>query len=71
MVFSLIPFFTLPYFQVWYLPYFFVYLLIPQPKRSMEVTLLWVTVMVFVISFGGISYNPAAIADHIRTVLGV
>jgi hypothetical protein len=71
MVFSLIPFFILPYFQVWYLPYFFVYLLIPQTKRSMEVTLLWITIMVFVISFGAISYNPAAIVDHIRTVLGV
>jgi hypothetical protein len=71
MVFSLLPAFIMPYFQSWYLPFFFVYPLIPQSKRSLEVTLMWLVFMVFVLSFGGLSYNPLAILDNIRRILGL
>ena len=69
MVFSLLPAFVMPYFQPWYLPFFFVYPLIPQSKRSLEVTLVWLVFMVFVLSFGGLSYNPLAVLDNIRRIL--
>ena len=71
MVFSLLPAFFMPYFQPWYLPFFFVYPLIPQPKRSLEVTMIWLVFIVFVLSFGGLSYNPLAILDNIRRILGL
>ena len=70
MAFSLLPIFTMPYFQPWYLPFFFVYPLIPQPKRALEVTLLWLIFMAFILSFGGLSYNPIAILDNVRRILG-
>ncbi len=69
MVFSLLPALTMPYFQPWYLPFFFVYPLIPQSKRSLEVTLFWLIFMAIVLSFGGLSYNPLAILDNIRRIL--
>jgi hypothetical protein len=69
MVFSLLPAFTMPYFQPWYLPFFFVYPLIPQSKRSLQVTLVWLIFIVFVLSFGGLSYNPLAIIDNVRRIL--
>ncbi|MCW4010783.1 MAG: hypothetical protein NWF05_09220 [Candidatus Bathyarchaeota archaeon] len=69
-VFTLLPAFTMPYFQVWYLPFFFVYPLIPQSKRSMEVTMGWLIFMVLVLSFGGLAFNPLTILDNIRRVLG-
>ncbi len=68
MLFSLLPAFTMPYFQPWYLPFFFVYPLIPQSKRSLEVTMLWLIFMLFVLSFGGLSYNPLAILDNVRRI---
>jgi hypothetical protein len=68
MLFSLLPAFTMPYFQPWYLPFFFVYPLIPQSKRSLEVTLMWLIFMLFVLSFGGLSYNPLAILDNVRRI---
>jgi hypothetical protein len=69
MVFSLLPAFTMPYFQPWYLPFFFVFPLIPQSKRSLEVTLVWLIFMALVLSFGGLSYNPLAILDNVRRIL--
>lgn len=68
-VFSLLPAFTLPYSQPWYLLFFFVYPLIPQSKRSLEVTLVWLIFMVLVLSFGGLSYNPSVILDNVRRIL--
>ncbi len=70
MAFSLLPLFTMPYFQPWYLPFFFVYPLIPQPKRSLEVTLLWLIFMVVILSFGVLSFNPVTLIDNFRRVLG-
>jgi hypothetical protein len=68
-VFSLLPCFTMPYFQPWYLPFFFVYPLIPQQKRTLEVTMGWLIFMVIVLSFGGASYNPVQILDNVRKIL--
>lgn len=71
MVFSLLPCFTMPYFQSWYLPFFFVYLLFPKEKRALEVSVIWVVFMTLVLSFGGLSYNPMQLLDSIRRLLGI
>jgi len=70
-VFILLPIFTMPFFQMWYLPFFFGYALIPQQKRDMEVTMLWLLFIVAVLSFGGISFNPLHILDGWKQVLGL
>jgi len=70
-VFILLPLFTMPFFQIWYLPFFFGYTLIPQQKRDMEVTILWLLFIMAVLSFGGISFNPLHILDGWRQVLGL
>ena len=71
ILFSLLPTFTMPYFQPWYLPFFFVYPLIPQPKRTLEVTMVWLIFMMIVLSFGGSSYNPVQILDNVRKILNL
>ena len=71
MVFSLLPCFTMPYFQSWYMPFFFGYLLFPKEKRALEVTVIWVVFMAIVLSFGGLAYNPVQLLDNIRRVLGI
>jgi hypothetical protein len=71
MVFSLLPVFSMPYFQPWYLPFFFVYILIPQSKHSLTVTLIWLIFITIVLSFGGLAYNPLAIIDNIRRILNL
>ncbi len=68
-IFSLLPAFTMPYFQPWYLSFFFVYPLIPKQKRTLEVTMVWLIFMLIVLSFGGLSYNPVQILDNVRKVL--
>ena len=68
-IYALLPCFTMPYFQPWYLPFFFVYALIPKDKRGTEVTLIWLVFMVLMLSFGGLSYSPLHILDSIRRVL--
>jgi hypothetical protein len=71
MVFSLLPCFTMPYFQPWYLPFFFVIALFPREKRALEVTVAWLVFMVIVLSYGGFSFNPVQLLDNIRRVLGL
>jgi hypothetical protein len=68
-VFVLLPSFTMPYFQPWYLPFFFVWVLIPKQKREVEVTMLWVIFTVTVLSFGWVSFNPLQILDNLRKLL--
>lgn len=70
MVFALVPAFMMPYIQPWYLPFFFMYALIPQDRRSQQVTLVWLIFMAFILAFGGLAYSPLAIAENIRRVLG-
>ncbi len=70
-LFLLVPSFTLPYFQNWYIPFIFVYILIPQEKREIEATLLWLIFMVAVLSFGMLSFNPFTLIDNFRTAIGI
>ncbi len=71
MIFALAPAFMMPYFQPWYLPFFFVYLLVPQEKRSRQVTLVWIVFISFILAFGGLAYNPLGIFDSVRRILGL
>jgi hypothetical protein len=70
-IFILLPSFTLPYFQIWYMPFFFAFALIPKQKREAEATMLWLIYMVAVLSFGGISFNPLNVLDGWKRVLGL
>jgi len=70
-LFLLFPSFTLPYFQNWYIPYIFIYILIPQPKRDIKATMLWLIFMIAVLSFGGSAFDPSRIIDNIRTTLNI
>ena len=70
--FVLLPIFTMPFFQVWYLPFFFGYVLIPQKrKRDMEVTMLWLIFVMAVLGSGVISFNPSLVLEGWARVLGV
>jgi hypothetical protein len=67
--FLLIPSFILPYFQNWYLPFVFIYALIPQRKKELEVTMVWLIFMIFMLSFGGVSFNPLQIFGALKTLV--
>jgi hypothetical protein len=67
--FSLVPALMMPYFQPWYLPFFFIYPLFARSKRSAAVVLVWVIFMAVVLAFGGLSYNPLTILDNMRRIL--
>jgi hypothetical protein len=68
-IFTLLPSFTMPYFQPWYLPFFFVYALIPKQKKAVEVTMLWLIFVMTILSFGGLSYNPLQFLDNLKKAL--
>jgi hypothetical protein len=68
-LFMLLPSFMLPYFQNWYLPFIFIYVLIPQQKKELEVTMLWLIFMIAVLSFGGVSFNPLQIFGALKSLL--
>lgn len=70
-IFLLIPSFILTYFQIWYLPFFFIYTLVPQKKRNIEITFLWILFIIFILSFGAISFNPINVINGWRQVLGI
>jgi hypothetical protein len=70
-IFVLLPTFTLPYFQIWYLPFFLLYAFFPKRKRETEITVLWLIFMMAMLSFGGISFNPLHIVDGWKQVLGL
>jgi hypothetical protein len=70
-LFLLLPSFTLPYFQNWYIPFIFIYILIPQTKREIKATMLWLIFMIAVLSFGGSAFDPSRIIDNIRTTLNI
>jgi hypothetical protein len=65
------PSFMLPYFQNWYLPFIFVYVLIPQRKKEIEATMIWLIFMIALLSFGGFSFNPLQIIDNLRYALKI
>ncbi len=56
-LFLLLPSFMLPYFQNWYLPFIFVYALIPQQKKELNVTVAWLIFMVAVLVFSGTNFQ--------------
>jgi hypothetical protein len=70
-LFLLLPSFTLPYFQDWYLPFIFVYILIPQRKKELEATIIWLIFMIAVLSFGALSFNPIQILENLKTLLKI
>jgi hypothetical protein len=70
-IFILLPSFTMPFVQIWYLPFFFGYALIPQPKREMEITMLWLIFIMSVLAFGVISFNPSHVLEGWQRVLGL
>jgi len=65
-IFLLLPSFMLPYFQNWYLPFIFIYALIPQQKKELDVTMVWLIFMIFMLSFGAISFNPMQILNGLE-----
>ncbi len=70
-VFLLLPLFTMPFFQIWYLPFFFGYSLLPQKKRDMELTMIWLVFIMAVIGFGLISFDLLHVLDGWARVLGL
>jgi len=58
----------MPFFQIWNRPFFFEYALLPQQKRDMKVTMLWLILIMAVLAFGGISFNPSQILDSWQRV---
>ncbi len=69
-LFLLLPSFTLPYFQNWYLPFYFIYILIPQNRRDLEVTMVWLIFIIFILSFGGVAFNPLQILGQLQSMFG-
>jgi hypothetical protein len=61
----------MPFFQVWYLPFFFGYVLLPQKKRDMELTMIWLVFIMAVVGFGLISFDPLHVLDGWASVLGL
>jgi hypothetical protein len=68
-IFLLLPIFMLPYFQPWYLPFLFMYVVIPRQKKEAEATMLWLVFMVAVLSFGGVAFNPLQILSNLQKLL--
>jgi hypothetical protein len=65
-IFLLLPSFMLPYFQYWYIPFFFVTALIPQKKKELEVTVIWLIFMVAALT--GILANPLQFMNVLHSV---
>ena len=70
-LFILLPSFFLQYFQIWYLPFLFLYSLIPQKKRDVELTLIWLFFMMGMLSFGALSFNPLNVINGWSQILGL
>jgi hypothetical protein len=70
-VFLLLPSYTLPYFQNWYIPFIFVYILIPQNKKDIQATMSWLILMIAILSFGVSAFNPTQIIDNLRITLRI
>ncbi len=67
-IFLLLPSFMLPYFQYWYVPYIFVYALIPQNRKEVEITILWLIFMIVMLCFSG---NPLQIFSALGNLLKI
>jgi hypothetical protein len=69
-LFLLVPVCMLPYFQNWYLPFLFAYMLIPHEKDQFVATMLWIVFVAFMLSFGGSGLNPQVLIGHFQTMVG-
>ena len=63
-LFLLLPSFLLPYFQIWYMPFVFVYALIPQRRNELEATTLWLLLMIWILAVSGSNYEPIPLVSH-------
>ncbi len=70
-VFLLLPSYMMPYIQNWYLPFLFSYILIPNGKKELAATMVWLVFMIGMLSFGGASFNPLLIFENFKTMLRV
>jgi hypothetical protein len=70
-LFLLLPIFTLPYFQNWYFPFIFVYVLIPQQRKELTATMVWLIFIVFMLSFGGVGFSPQPILNFVGNLLRI
>jgi hypothetical protein len=70
-LFLLVPSFLLPFFQNWYIPFIFVYVLVPQRKGEIVATMIWVIFLIVVLSFGASAFNPVGIIDNFRQTLKI
>ncbi len=61
-LFLLLPSFMLPYFQNWYLPFIFVYVLIPQQKKELEITAIWLMFIIFMLVFSASFFNSLLVS---------
>jgi hypothetical protein len=68
-MFLLLPSYMMPYIQNWYLPFLFSYILIPQEKKELGATMIWLIFMIAMLSFGGASFNPLLIIENLKTML--
>ena len=68
-IFLLLPSFILPYFQYWYIPFIFVYALIPQSKKELEITVLWLIFMIAALI--GVFSNPMQLVNTFITTLKI
>jgi hypothetical protein len=68
--FLLIPSFLMPYFQNWYFPFLFVYALIPQQRKELDVTVVWLVFLIVVLGISGANYQPIPqIAQYLQAHL--
>jgi hypothetical protein len=70
-LFLLVPSFLLPFFQNWYIPFLFVYILIPQRKEEIVATIIWLIFIIAILSFGASAFNPVGIIDNFRQTLKI
>ncbi len=70
-MFMLLPSYMMPYIQNWYLPFLFSYILVPQEKKELAATMIWLIFMIAMLSFGGASFNPLLIFENLKTMLNL
>jgi len=63
-LFLLLPSFLLPYFQIWYMPFIFIYVLIPQRRNELEATTLWLGFLIVILAVSGSNYEPVPLISH-------
>jgi len=47
----------MPYIQNWYFPFIFVYALIPQQRKELNITVLWLGFMIGVLAYSGTNFQ--------------